>query len=64
MPALGGDPLDAIPAMRYLVLPPSLLQLFPVPLIFRINNERLTVQLQDHVGDERALRPKVRWVPG
>jgi hypothetical protein len=47
--------------VRTLLLPPALLEFFPVPFVFRINDERPPVQLQDHVGDEtveQSLEPR------
>ena len=40
---------------RGLLMPCPLLELFPVPFVFRVDDERPPLQLQDHVGDERAL---------
>ncbi len=46
-----------------MLVPWALLELLPMPFVLRVDDERRPFQLQDHVGDEGALRPKVRWVP-
>ena len=46
---LGHDPRDA------LLVPGALLQFFPVPFVFRIDEERSVLNFQDQVGNERTL---------